>query len=350
MTKAQYSVRGEATIREALSLIDAGGMQLVLVVDDAGRLIGTASDGDIRRGLLRGLTLESTVQECVNRNPTAVLSGTPDAEILRILKRTHLHQMPVVDDQGRVVDLKLLDELIEAPERSNIVVLMVGGLGQRLGELTRSTPKPMLPVGGRPLLETIVSAFRDQGFRRFRLAVNYKSHIIESHFGDGSRFDCEIGYLREPKRLGTAGALSLLDEDLSEPVIVSNGDLLLRIDFGSLIEHHVMTGAEATMAVHEHEYQVPYGVICTEGDRIAAIEEKPVQRYLIAGGLYVLSPQTVRRVPKDTFYDMPSLFSEVIGTGGHASTYRIDGYWLDIGQSADYELAQKQYSKIFAEE
>jgi dTDP-glucose pyrophosphorylase len=343
-------IQDAATLRETLQRIDAGGIQLALVVDGDGRLLGTVSDGDVRRGLLRGLTLESRVTECMNREPTSVPAGTSNREILQRLKRSHLHQMPVVDAAGRIVDLKVLDELIDQPERPNTVVLMVGGRGERLGDLTRNLPKPMLPVGGRPLLETIIGALCDQGFRRIRLAVNFMSDVIERHFGDGSRFDCDIQYLREQQRMGTAGALSLLGEVPDEPVLVSNGDLLLRLDYGSLLDHHVATGAEATMAVREFDYQVPYGVVRTQGEQIVSLEEKPVQRYLISGGLYVLSPSAVRRVPANTFYDMPSLFDDVVRAGGRASIFRIDGYWLDIGRFADYEQAQREFNSVFKPE
>lgn len=340
-------IHGDSSLREALQRIDAGGIQLAIVVDADDKLVGTVSDGDIRRGLLRGLTLESRVRECTNEKPMSVPAGTDDAEILRILRRSHLHQMPVIDAAGRVVDLKVLDDLIDVPDRPNLVVMMVGGLGERLGSLTRDVPKPMLPVGGRPLLETIIGTLCDQGFRRIRLAVNFRGDVIERHFGDGSRFNCEIEYLRETKRMGTAGALSLLPQVPEHPVLVSNGDLLLRLDYRSLIDHHVASGVEATMAVRDYEYQVPYGVVRTAGDDIVALEEKPLQRCLISGGLYVLSPSAVRRVPPDTFYDMPTLFSNVIQGGGRASVFRIDGYWLDIGRFADYEQAQREFSTVF---
>lgn len=341
-------IPGSASVREALRRIDAGGTQLALVVDEAFRLIGTVSDGDIRRALLRGHTLDSQVIECANRDPKSVPAGTSDAEILKQLKRSHLHQMPIVDSSGRVVDLKTLDELIEPQERPNTVVLMVGGLGKRLGDLTRSTPKPMLPVGGRPLLETIIANFCDQGLKRFKLAINFMGEVIEDHFGDGSNFNCNIEYLREPKRLGTAGALSLLQETMEHPIIVSNGDLLLRFDVGGLLENHTSTGAEATMAVREFDYQVPYGVVYTRGHEIVGLDEKPVQRFLISGGLYVLAPTALRHIPQDTFYDMPTLFKDVLRSGGHASAYRIDGYWLDIGRFADYEQAQREFAKVFS--
>lgn len=341
------SVRRDASLREVLGRIDASGVQLSLVLDDDGHLLGTVSDGDIRRALLRGFTLDASVIECANLKPVYVPEGTNDGEILRLLKRAHLHQMPVVDAAGRVIDIKLLDNLIDQPERDNAVVLMVGGLGRRLGDLTRSTPKPMLPVGGRPLLETIVSNFCDQGFRKFYFAVNFMGDVIERHFGDGSRFNCQVEYLRENKRLGTAGALSLISDKLEHPLIVSNGDLVLQIDFGGMVNYHLDSKSKATMAVREFEYQVPYGVIHAEGGRIVGLEEKPVQQYLISGGLYVLSPEVLSYVPHDTFFDMPKLFEDVVTRGGRASTYNIDGYWLDIGRSSDYEQAQREFDGVF---
>lgn len=347
---ATITVSETSTLRDALARIEAGGIQLAIVVDRDAKLVGTLSDGDIRRALLRGSSLMSSVGECVNREPRCVPVGTSDAEVLQRLKQLHLHQMLVVSADNRVVGLKLLDDLIEQPERPNTVVLMVGGLGRRLGDLTKEMPKPMLPVGGRPLLETIIANFCDQGFRQFKFAVNFMGTMIERHFGDGSKFNCQIEYLRENSPLGTAGALSLLTKEPEHPVIVSNGDLLLRFDFREMLDEHVQSGVAATMAVREFEYQVPYGVVCTEGKAFVGLQEKPVQRFLISGGVYVLSPASLRHVPKSRAFDMPSLFDAVVRAGQRAGVYRIDGYWLDIGRFADYEQAQREFPQVFARE
>lgn len=339
----QATVVETESLREVLGVLDRTGIKLALVIDGDCKLIGTVSDGDVRRALIKGEDLDSPIAAYCNRDFRSVQAGSSDDEILEHMKWHHLHQMPVIDAEGRLTDLKLIDELIQAPDRENLVVIMAGGLGTRLGDLTREVPKPMLPIGGRPLLEGLIRTFRDQGFHRFRLAVNYRAEVIESHFADGSRFGCEIKYIREEKRLGTAGALSLIDEPNDLPVIVANGDLVLQASIAAMLDHHEQCGAAATMAVRTYEYQVPYGVIRTRESRMIGIEEKPREKHLIAAGLYVLSEAARRLVPADIFYDMPQLFAEIVRQEGHATVYPIEGYWADIGQAEDYARAQEDH-------
>lgn len=342
---SQATVAETASLRDVLGVLDRTGIKLALVIDGNRKLTGTVSDGDVRRALIKGVDLDSPVAAYCNRDFRSVRAGSSDAEILEHMKWHHLHQMPVIDAEGRLTDLKLIDELIQAPDRDNLVVIMAGGLGTRLGELTRETPKPMLPIGGRPLLENLIRTLRDQGFHRFRLAVNYRAEVIEAHFGDGARFGCEVRYIRETKRLGTAGALSLISEPNDLPVIVANGDLVLQASIAAMLDHHEKCGASATMAVRNYEYQVPYGVIRTQEGRVISIDEKPREQHLIAAGLYVLSEDARRIVPGDVFYDMPQLFSEIVRHGDHATVYPIEGYWADIGQAEDYARAQDDHGK-----
>jgi NDP-sugar pyrophosphorylase family protein len=241
----------------------------------------------------------------------------------------------------------LLADLLRTIERPNWVVIMAGGVGSRLDDLTRETPKPMLKVGTRPLLETIIRGYADQGFREFYLAVNYKSEQIENHFADGSRLGVSIRYLREKERLGTAGALSLLPEHPTAPIFVTNGDLLTRENYGRMIESHVESGAVATMAVRDYEMQVPFGVVRESHGRIESIEEKPIQRYVVSAGMYVLSREALDLVPRGEFFDMPSLFAAVIANGSRTCCHYIDGYWLDIGRLADYERANMEFADVF---
>lgn len=337
----------DAPLRDVIARIDAAATQMALVVDADRRLLGTLSDGDIRRGLLAGMKLSDPVERCMFRTPTTALQGESREAILRKMRQCVLHQIPVLDHNGRVVDLKTIDDYLAVPARENWVVIMAGGIGTRLKELTRETPKPMLRVGDRPLLEIIVSRFVEQGFRRIWLAVNYHAEQIEKHFGDGSAFGAEVCYLREDKRLGTAGALSLLPQAPALPALVTNGDLLVTVDYGEILEAHVGSGAAATMAVREYEYQIPYGVVRTVEDQISGLEEKPVHQALVNAGIYVLSPEAVARVPRDTFFDMPELFAALIGDGKPVRCHRINGYWLDIGQYEDYNKANGEFPEVF---
>lgn len=340
-------IRSQQTIREALLQIDETWARMVLVVDDNRHLLGTLSDGDIRRGLLKGFVLSDPVDKCMWREPyTARLSDGRDA-VLAEMRRKKIHQMPILDEEDRVVGLEFLDDYILPEARENWVVLMAGGLGTRLGELTKTTPKPMLQVGDKPLLETILLNFLDQGFKNFFFAVNYKSEVIENHFGDGEVFGANIQYLREAKRMGTAGSLSLLPEIPLEPLIVANGDLLTNIDYAHMLDFHVDSRSVATMGVSEYEYQIPFGVVREENSVIKGIDEKPTQKLLISAGVNVLSPKALSCVPQDAFLDMPDLFEKMIANGMCASTYQVHGYWLDIGRMPDYQKANEDIRVAF---
>jgi len=338
-----------ATLREALDKIDITGAQIALVVDERGRLLGTLSDGDVRRALLKGARLSDSVGTFMHAAPKCANVGEDRRAILANMRRLGVRQIPIVDTGGIVRGFELESDLLAAPPRTQSVVIMAGGFGTRLQELTRETPKPMLKVGPRPLLETILRSYADQGFRQFEIAVNYKAEQIEAHFGDGSAFDVRINYLRERTRLGTAGALSLLEERPREPFIVTNADLLTREDYGAMIDMHVESGADGTMAVRHYDMQVPFGVVNSEeqGGRIRSIEEKPVHSFVVSAGMYVLSPKVLDLMARGEFFDMPVLFTAMIANGLHARSHPIDGYWLDIGRMNDYQKANLDYPEVF---
>ena len=341
-------VSKQTTVREAMRKIDNVGVQIALVVDDAGRLVGTLSDGDVRRALLGGISLDDGVDKAMCTTPTVSRVDQDAKASLETMKRLGLHQMPVVDADGVVAGLRVLADYLAPPERDNWVVIMAGGLGTRLQELTRDRPKPMLPVGSRPLLETIVRNFAAQGFKRFYFAVNYKAEQIVEHFGDGSAMGIEVRYLHERQRLGTAGALSLLPEWPEQPIVVTNADLLAKENFGDLVDAHVAAKATATMAVRHYEMQVPFGVVrADEHGRIHAIEEKPVEQFLVNAGIYVLSPEVRAMVPHDTFFDMPTLFETAVREGARTHCHHMSGYWLDIGRLPDYERANQEFRQVF---
>jgi dTDP-glucose pyrophosphorylase len=337
----------ETMLREALRTIDEAGCQIALVVDEQRRLLGTLSDGDVRRALLRGLELSDRVTAAMHTSPTCAPAGEDRRAILQRMRGLGLHQIPVVNTSGVVVGLEVVDDFLAPAVRDNWVVIMAGGLGRRLHELTRETPKPMLNVGNRPLLETIVRGYCDQGFRRFYFAVNYRAEQIEQHFGDGSALGVEIVYLRERQRLGTAGALSLLPEQPGVPLLVTNADLLTKEDYGHLVDRHVQSGADATMAVRDYEMQVPFGVVRERDGVIEGIDEKPVQRFTVSAGIYVLSPQVLDVVPHECYFDMPALFEALVAKGMRTRCQTIDGYWLDIGRLSDYERANVDFPELF---
>ncbi|GIQ69988.1 alcohol dehydrogenase [Xylanibacillus composti] len=340
-------INPNTSILQVMKTIDDGAMQIALVVDEHTRLLGTVTDGDIRRGILNGQELHSPVSSIMNRRPLTVNIGKSKQAVFAMMKKKHCRQIPVLDDEGRVVGIELLDQFIRSRQSNNFVVIMAGGLGTRLKPLTDECPKPLLHVGNRPLLETIIENFIDQGFYRFYVSVNYKADMIKDYFGDGAKWGVEIQYLHETERLGTAGALSLLPEKPKEPILVMNGDLLTKINFQHLLDFHQEQTATATMCVREYNYQIPYGVIKMDQDRLIGIEEKPVQKYFVNGGIYVLSPEALGYVPVNQYYDMPTLFDLLISQGNKTTVFPIREYWMDIGRMDDFNRANGEYSEIF---
>lgn len=334
-------------MHQALEVIERVGCQMALVVDAGGRLLGTLSDGDVRRALLKGMALADNVAGAMHGNPTCARDDEDDLDVLARMRQLGVHQIPMLDAAGVVTGLKVVDDYLITPARENWVVIMAGGLGSRLAELTRDTPKPMLKVGSRPLLETIVRNYADQGFRRFYIAVNFKAEQILAHFGDGSAFGVEIRYLHEKERLGTAGALSLLPERPTHPILVTNADLLTKENYGHMVDQHDAHEADATMALRNFEMRVPFGVVRSNNGLIEAIEEKPVQRFVIGAGTVILSPGVLDLVPQGRFYDMPTLFETLIREGYKTRGHAVNGYWLDIGHLPDYERANIDFSEVF---
>jgi dTDP-glucose pyrophosphorylase len=342
----QALISQNASIQEALSRINTAATQLALVIDEERHLLGTLSDGDVRRALLAGMTLADSVERCMCRTPTTVSPRDSRDVMLAKMRKHMLHQLPLIDDEGRVVGLKRIDDFLHPEPHENWVVIMAGGLGTRLKELTRNTPKPMLPVGNKPLLETIICRFVEQGYRNIWLAVNYQADQIEAYFGDGAKFGAAIRYLRETTRMGTAGALSLLPPP-EKPILVSNADLLTKVDYVQLLERHLATNAVATMVVREHEYRIPFGVVHVKDDRIGSLEEKPIHRVVVNAGIYALSPPAVAKIPKEKFVDMPELFASLIEDGQSVRCHQVEDYWLDIGRHEDLQQALLDYPEVF---
>lgn len=349
MSLEKVLIAPDATILDAIRQLDANGLQIVLVAAADRLLLGTITDGDIRRGFLRGVTLDAPVTAVMNGAPWTITREEIGEAAITLMRRMAIRQVPVVDAEDRVVGLEILDHLIKSHDDETWVVLMLGGLGTRLRPLTETVPKPMIPVGGRPLAETIVRNFVAQGFRRFYFSVNYKAEVFREYFGDGSRFDARIEYLEETQRLGTAGALSLLPARPKEALIVMNGDLLTTVNFAQLVGFHKDHDSLATMAVREYSYQIPYGVVQSDGSSLTAIVEKPKQSCFVNAGIYTLSPAALDLIPDNQFFDMPQLFDRIMEQGGQASVFPIREYWLDIGRLEDLERAQTEFHQVFSE-
>ena len=333
------------SLKDGMRAIDRGGVEVALVMDADGLLLGTLTDGDVRRALLAGVSMEDPVDPYMQRRFTAVFSSASRAEVLDLMRARTLQQIPIVDESGRLVGLHLLREILGASIRPNWAVVMAGGRGERLRPITDSLPKPMIKVAGRPILERIVLHLVGFGIRRIFISVNYMGDVIEGHFKDGAALGCKIEYLREEKPLGTGGALSLLPEKPDHPFLMLNGDLLTQFNVGNMLAFHADGGFKATVGVHEYVHTVPYGVVEREGDRITGIREKPTQTWLANAGIYVFEPDLVERVPKDTYFPLPTLVEECLDRGEAVGAFPIKDDWIDVGHPKELRRARGEGDK-----
>ncbi|MCF4164176.1 nucleotidyltransferase family protein [Zavarzinia compransoris] len=344
-------IRPDWPLRRAVEVLNSAPLKICLVADGDERLVGTVTDGDVRRALLAGRDFEAPVAEVMNTRPMAKRVGLGTNELFALYSRCrqlHIRHLPVTDAEGRLIGLEPLDRAaINADRRPGWVMLMAGGFGKRLAPLTDDTPKPMLTVGDRPILQTILESFVRHGFRRFFISVHYQAQKIEDHFGDGSRFGVEIRYVHEDEPLGTAGALGLVRDAVTEPIVVANGDLLTNVDYDALLAYHHSQRADITLCVREYRVKVPYGTVDLAGRLVARITEKPELRFLVNAAVYVLSPEALREIEPGAALDMPTLIDRVGETGGKVVAFPMHEYWLDVGQKAEFAQANSDYQSVF---
>jgi dTDP-glucose pyrophosphorylase len=321
-------------INKAIQLLDENGNGVLPVVNKSDKLLGIITDGDIRKAILNNkLDLEGII----NKNPYKLNIKSSKNQIINYLKKIQRRHIPLVDDNSRYIKMFTLDE-VDFNLKPNWVVIMAGGLGTRLGELTKDIPKPMLMVGEKPMLEHIIDIFVSYGFTKFMLSVNYKSDVIKDYFKDGEHLGIEIKYLEEKQKLGTGGALSLIDIELNEPFFVSNGDVLSFLDYSKLLNFHQIEDSVATISIRKDSYQIPYGVIeSDEENNIIQIKEKPNKEFFVNTGIYVLSPEALKYVPKDKFFDLPSLFDILKNKNKVIKSFVTSDYWIDMGKPSDYQ-------------
>ena len=336
----QAIIPAKSTIQDVILNLDQVAIKIVLVINDEGELEGTISDGDIRRGLLKGLTLNSKIESVIHRNALVVPPDMGTEMVMQLMIANKIQQVPVVDEHHHVVGLHLWDELTTPRTRSNLMVIMAGGQGARLRPHTENCPKPMLPIAGKPMLEHIIERAKLEGFTHFVLAIHYLGHMIENYFGNGEHLDVQIDYLREESPLGTAGALSLLTPRPDAPFVVTNGDVITDIRYSELLDFHVRHDSTATMAVRVHEWQHPFGVVHTQGVDIVGIEEKPITHSHINAGVYVLEPEALGYLQDENTCDMPMLFGRLQEQGKRTVVYPMHEPWLDVGRPEDLERAQ----------
>lgn len=333
-------VPSDASAEDALTILNTGGLRIAMVVDESGRLVGVVTDGDVRRALLRRLDFSQPVAELMRANPVGALIGTSREALRQLMESRKVLHIPLVDANGKLVGLETLEDLLMPPERENWVFLMAGGFGTRLSPLTDTCPKPLLPVGGKPILESIIESFIAAGFRKFMISVHYMAEQIKAHFGDGSRWGITICYIEEEFPLGTAGALALLPQPIQAPIIMMNGDVLTRLDFNALLDFHQGHDADLTLCVREYDMQVPFGVVEGEDTLVTSIVEKPVHRFFVNAGVYVVSPEAIEMTRPPHRLDMPDFINQLLDAKKKVAKFPIFEYWLDIGRPSDFERAQ----------
>ena len=343
-----FCVPRNSTIGQMASCMDHSGLGIVLIVDDERHLIGTVTDGDLRRAMLSHIGLGESAKVILERkagsafsNPITARVGEEHNVYLEILRQHGILHLPIVDEEGRVVGLITRDEFMPGQVLPLQAVVMAGGLGTRLFPLTKNVPKPMLPVGDRPLLEIIIEQLRDSGIKHVNITTHHKGEKIVEHFGDGSAFGIELEYVAEHRPLGTAGGLGLIKLP-NEPTLVINGDILTQVDFRSMLAFHYEQHAEATMAVRRYDLQVPYGVVECEGSHICSLREKPQLSFFVNAGIYLIEPSVYSYIPNGQRFDMTDLIQRLLSAGKSVASFPIREHWLDIGQHSDYEQAQKQ--------
>ena len=328
------------SLEEAALCLSKNTLQIVLIIDDARKLLGTVTDGDIRRALLAGYSMQSPVREIMEKDPTFVRMGHSRHRALQILQDKNLLHLPVLDQEGSMIGLETIQDLLFREKKNNRVLLMAGGFGKRLYPLTKDTPKPLLPVGGKPILETIVEQLVEEGFHHFLFSVHYRAEKVREHFGDGKKWGIEIQYLEEDEPLGTAGAIGLLDpSQITDPFIVMNADLITKLDFTQLINHHIQSGGAATVCVREYEFTVPFGVVDGENGSMNKIVEKPIHHWFINAGIYVLQPELIGSFETNVALSMPGLLNKISQEGRKVTMFPIHEYWADVGHMEEYERA-----------
>lgn len=331
----------DQNISSAIEIIHKAGQRIGLVVKNS-QLLGTITDGDIRRALLQNKDMNTPASEIMNSNPTIAKESHSIEEIKELMRTEDILQIPVINTKNKIIDLKLINDL-EENKIENTVVIMAGGFGKRLLPLTENTPKPLLKIGKKPILEIIISKLKKFGFNRIIISTHYKSEMIKKYFKNGKKFGVEIDYLEESKPLGTAGALTLIQKrDLNHPLVVMNADLFTELNFNSLLENHLESNSAATACVVKYEFEVPYGVMEVKGNKIKKITEKPKHKFFISAGIYVLNPEIIKGMKKDEFKDMPELLSDNLKNEKGINMFPIFEEWLDIGRIGDFEKANSK--------
>lgn len=334
-------VSPDTNIVETLKVIDESAIEIALVVDENKKLLGTVTDGDIRRGLIKGAALSSPIYDLMNKFPITARTNATNDELLFMMLNKSIKHLPIVDKDNRPIRLVQMKDLIKQAKKPNVAVIMAGGRGSRLGELTKNLPKPMLPVGGKPIIANIAEQLCKHGFVKIYISVNYKADIIVEYFKNNPVQNADISFLHENKMLGTAGSIAMLPNSMTEPFIVVNGDILSAINYENLLDFHIRNKSGITVCAREFSFQIPYGVLKINGSKLTAIEEKPFHSIFINAGVYVMNPEIIKLIKPEEPLDMPNLIKEAADAKLDVSCFPLSDFWLDIGTPADYSKTKQ---------
>lgn len=337
-------------IKDAMETIDKGAKGIALVIDEDSRLLGTITDGDIRRAIIRGNSLNDPVKSIMNDNFIFVSQNYSQKLVETIFLTKDINQLPVLDDNMRVVNVIFYHDFFKKASKENWAMIMAGGLGTRLASLTRDIPKPMLRVGPKPIIETIIEQLKNYGYKKIILSLNYKADIIKDYFQDGSNFGVEINYVSEKKRLGTAGAIRLAKQYLDKPFFVLNGDILTKLNFEQFMQYHVKQNNSITIGTKKYEMTIPYGVVDIKDESVVSLKEKPGMGFFVSGGMYCLNPDTIDYIPEDEYYDITQLIDAYLNDKRKVGSFPITEYWMDIGHLEDFYQANADYENLFRSE
>lgn len=343
-----YIVKPKNSVREVIEIIDKNREGIALVTDDANRLVGTITDGDIRRFMLANRSLDESCSGVMWINTCTCLVGTSNEALLALMNQHSIRSIPLLDDQGRLVDIVHIRNLLGKHDQQMIAVIMAGGDGKRLRPLTKKVPKPMVKVGDRPILENILISLAQFGITKIYLTVNYQAEMIENYFQDGSKQGVKLIYLREEQKMGTAGGLSLIQDIPAEPMIVMNGDVVTNINFTRILDFHRQHRSVMSVAASEYHISIPYGVLNLAGHYVLGITEKPSNQFLCNAGIYVINPELLRLIPSDRVYNMTDLMQDVVRQGLPVTAFPIREYWIDIGQKEDLQKARVDFQATVA--
>jgi len=339
---SSISLKPNDSLDMVIQTLQKGGLRIVIIVDDKLRLLGTITDGDVRRALINRLDLSSEASIVMNGKPVVANLGESKELILTKMRENDIFHMPIIDSEGIIKDLETIHHILDKPKIDNPVLIMAGGYGKRLMPLTKDTPKPMLKIGNKPILESIIERFIKFGFHNFILSTHYKSETIKDYFENGSDRGVKISYIDEKEPLGTGGALSILPKDIPDlPLVVMNGDLITEVDFESLLDNHNQSGSLATICVVEYDFQVPYGVIEKEGTKVKNIVEKPIHKFFVNGGIYVVNNELIKQFKEPVCIDMPDFLKQSLDTEEGVNIFPLHEQWIDIGQISEYNRVNK---------